>query len=223
MGSGAVLVVEDDADIASMLQLHVERAGYRYLHAPDGDAGITAVREQSPQVVLLDIGLPDVDGYTVARAIRETSDVPILMVTARDSETDAIVGFDVGADDYITKPFSPREVVARIGAVLRRSTVSVETSSLTVAGHTIDLGRRLVSSPSGDQIRPTAREFDLLVYLVENKGLVLTRGQILDAVWGFGYETESRTVDVHVRQLRKHLPDLPLSTVWGVGYEMEDV
>ncbi len=222
MDHGSVLVVEDDPDIAAMLRLYVERAGYRFHHASDGAGGLAAMQDFAPQVVLLDIGLPDVDGYAVARSIRERSDVPILMITARDTETDAIVGFEVGADDYITKPFSPREVIARIGAVLRRASNPMpQSETLSAAGHVIDLGRRQVMVPSGEVVRLTAREFDVLVYLVENCGLVLSRDQILDAVWGFGCETQTRTVDVHIRQLRRQLPDLPIATVWGVGYELE--
>lgn len=222
MVDGAVLVVEDDRDIADMLQLHVEREGYAFHHAQTGEEGLSALDRVAPMVVLLDLGLPDIDGYAVARRIRTMSDVPILMITARDSDIDAIVGFEVGADDYITKPFSPREVMARIGAVLRRASGPRPAATTTmVSGHVVDPGRRLVVRPDGSEARPTAREFDILAYFVENVGLVLSRYQVLDAVWGLGYETQARTVDVHIRQLRKLLPDLPISTVWGVGYQLE--
>jgi len=157
----------------------------------------------------------------VCRRIRTFSDVPVIMLTARDSEIDKIVGLEIGADDYVTKPFSPRELVARVRAVLRRSEDAPRSPSvLEVEGWEIDSGRREVRSATGDTIRPTAREFDLLWYLAENGGLVLSRGQILEAVWGYEYFGETRTVDVHIRQLRKKLEGLPIETVWGVGYRL---
>ena len=220
--NGTVLLIEDDADIASMLRLHVERAGFALVHTDSGEAGLAAFVDHRPRAVLLDLGLPGIDGFHVAKAIRETSNAPILMLTARVSETDTIVGLEVGADDYITKPFSPREVLARLNAVLRRSDGRQERSDLlTVADHVIDAGRREVRTPDDEVVRPTAREFDLLWYLVENAGLALSRSQILERVWGHEYVGESRTVDVHIRQLRRKLPELPIATVWGVGYRIE--
>jgi DNA-binding response OmpR family regulator len=145
------------------------------------------------------------------------------MLTARDGEVDKVVGLEIGADDYVTKPFSPRELVARVRAVLRRSEEPARVpSTLEVAGFEIDSGRREVRLPSGEVVRPTAREFDLLWYLAENQGLVLSRPQILEAVWGYDYFGETRTVDVHIRQLRKKLDGLPIETAWGVGYRMGD-
>ena len=173
------------------------------------------------RAALLDIGLPGIDGIEVCRRIRGESDIPIIMLTARDSEVDKIVGLEIGADDYVTKPFSPRELVARVKAVLRRSEerpIAVQTTE--IAGFVIDSGRRQVDCPGGGTIRPTAREFDLLWYLGRHAGLALSRGQILEAVWGYDYFGETRTVDVHIRQLRKKLPDLPIETVWGVGYRL---
>jgi DNA-binding response OmpR family regulator len=144
------------------------------------------------------------------------------MITARDSETDTIIGLEVGADDYITKPFSPREVMARIHAVLRRvDERPTAAEHRTIDGHVVDAGRREVRTPEGDVVRPTAREFDLLWYLVSNAGLALSRSQILASVWGYDYFGETRTVDVHIRQLRRKLPALPITTVWGVGYRVE--
>lgn len=222
MRQGSVLLIEDDEDIAAMLRMHVEQEGFTLLHAPDGERGLSVVSERHPRAVLLDLGLPGMDGVEVARRIRSTTDVPILMITARDSETDTIIGLEVGADDYITKPFSPREVTARIQAVLRRAEERPQAAaSRVVAGHTIDAGRRDVTTPGGEVVRPTAREFDLLWYLAENAGLALSRPQILEAVWGYDYFGETRTVDVHVRQLRKKLPEFPIVTVWGVGYRVE--
>jgi DNA-binding response OmpR family regulator len=174
-------------------------------------------------VVLLDLGLPGIDGIEVCRRIRASSDVPVIMLTARDEEVDKIVGLEIGADDYVTKPFSPRELVARVRAVLRRAEEPLRAPTvIEVEGWEIDGGRREVRPPSGEKVRPTAREFDLLWYLAENRGLVLSRGQILEAVWGYDYFGETRTVDVHVRQLRKKLEGIPIETVWGVGYRMAD-
>ncbi len=221
--SGTILLIEDEEEIADLLRLYFEREGFRLVHAPTGERGLERVRQGDVRAALLDIGLPGVDGIEVCRRLRADSDIPIIMLTARDSEVDKVVGLEIGADDYVTKPFSPRELVARVKAVLRRSEerpVAVQT--VAVAGFTIDSGRRQVEVPSGDVIRPTAREFDLLWYLASHNGLVLSRQQILEAVWGYDYFGETRTVDVHIRQLRKKIPDIPIETVWGVGYRMGD-
>ncbi len=163
------------------------------------------------------------DGVEVCRRIRSLSDVPVIMLTARDTEVDKVVGLEIGADDYVTKPFSPRELVARVKAVLRRAEEKAPAAqSIEVGGITIDSGRREVRVADGAAVRPTAREFDLLWYLAENRGLVLSRAQILEAVWGYDYFGETRTVDVHIRQLRKKLQGIPIETVWGVGYRMGD-
>jgi DNA-binding response OmpR family regulator len=173
-------------------------------------------------VVLVDVGLPGIDGYEACRRIRSGSDVPVIMLTARDSEIDTVVGLEIGADDYVTKPFSTRELLARVKAVLRRSEERPSVRSVIEIGDfAIDSGRREALLPTGVAVRPTAREFDLLWYLAEHRGLVLSRGQILEAVWGYEYFGETRTVDVHVRQLRKKLEGIPIETVWGVGYRMD--
>ena len=222
MRQGTVLLIEDDDDIAGMLRLYVENEGFTLVHAADGEQGLLAMRDRHPRAVLLDLGLPGMDGFAVAQEIRATSDIPILMITARDSETDTIIGLEVGADDYITKPFSPREVMARIQAVLRRVEDRPKTpAQRTIDGHVVDAGRREVRTPSGEVIRPTAREFDLLWYLTSNAGLALSRSQILESVWGYDYFGETRTVDVHIRQLRRKLPEFPIVTVWGVGYRVD--
>jgi DNA-binding response OmpR family regulator len=222
VSGGSVLLIEDHEEIAELLRLYVERAGFTLVHAETGEIGLERLAERAPRAVLLDLGLPGMDGVEVCREIRSRSDVPILILTARDSETDTIIGLEVGADDYITKPFSPKEVVARLQAVLRRAEERPVTAAVrTVGGFTIDSGRREVATPDGDTVRPTAREFDLLWYLAEHAGLVLSRAQILDAVWGYDYFGETRTVDVHVRQLRKKLDGFPIETVWGVGYRVD--
>lgn len=220
---GTVVLIEDEEAIADLVRMYFEQDGFRLVHAPDGERGLDAVRDRDPRVVLLDLGLPGIDGIEVCRRIRSWSDVPVIMLTARDGEVDKVVGLEIGADDYVTKPFSPRELVARVRAVLRRSEEPARAPlTVEVAGFEIDSGRREVRLPGGDTVRPTAREFDLLWYLAENRGLVLSRAQILDAVWGYDYLGETRTVDVHVRQLRKKLDGLPIETAWGVGYRMAD-
>ena len=219
--SGTILLIEDEKEIADLLRLYFERDGYRLVHAASGEKGLERSLQGDVRVVLLDIGLPGIDGIEVCRRLRVNSDLPIIMLTARDSEIDKIVGLEIGADDYVTKPFSPRELVARVKAVLRRSEERpVAVQAEVVNGFTVDSGRRQVEMPDGSVVRPTAREFDLLWYLASNQGLALSRRQILEAVWGYDYFGETRTVDVHVRQLRRKLPDVPIETVWGVGYRM---
>lgn len=221
MPSGTILLIEDETEIAELLSLYFEKEGFRMVHATDGEAGLKRLEERLPRVVLLDVGLPGIDGMEVCRRIRAASDVPVIMLTARDTEIDKVVGLEIGADDYVTKPFSPRELVARVKAVLRRSEERpTKPKVLEVGGFSVDSGRREVTMPDGIVVRPTAREFDLLWYLVEHAGLVLSRSQLLEAVWGYDYFGETRTVDVHVRQLRKKLKDVPLETVWGVGYRI---
>jgi len=221
MTRGTVLLIEDEEAIADLVRMYFEQEGFRLVHAPDGERGLDAVRDRDPRVVLLDLGLPGIDGIEVCRRIRSWSDVPVIMLTARDAEVDKVVGLEIGADDYLTKPFSPRELVARVRAVLRRAEEPARApSTIEIAGFGIDSGRREVRPPSGEVVRPTAREFDLLWYLAENAGLVLSRAQILEAVWGYDYVGETRTVDVHIRQLRKKLEGIPIETAWGVGYRM---
>ncbi len=218
---GTVLLIEDEAEIADLVRLYFEREGYRLVHAATGEEGLARMEERAPRVVLLDLGLPGIDGAEVCKRIRASSDVPVIMLTARDSEVDKVVGLEIGADDYVTKPFSPRELVARVKAVLRRSEEPpVTPRTIEADGFEVDSGRREVVTPGGETVRPTAREFDLLWYLAEHRGLVLSRAQILEAVWGYDYFGETRTVDVHVRQLRKKIAGVPIETVWGVGYRL---
>jgi DNA-binding response OmpR family regulator len=220
---GIVLLIEDEEAIADLVRMYFEQEGYRLVHASTGESGLDAVRDRSPRAVLLDLGLPGIDGIEVCRRIRAISDVPVIMLTARDAEVDKIVGLEMGADDYVTKPFSPRELVARVRAVLRRSEEAPRAAAvIEVDGWEIDNGRREVRPLEGEPVRPTAREFDLLWYLADNRGLVMSRSQILEAVWGYDYFGETRTVDVHVRQLRKKLDGIPIETVWGVGYRITD-
>jgi DNA-binding response OmpR family regulator len=221
--NGTIVVVEDDTNIADLVDLYLRREGYRVIQAADGRAGLAAVERERPRLVVLDLGLPgDVDGMDVCRQLRTSSRVPVLMLTARDSELDRVLGLEMGADDYVTKPFSPRELTARVKAILRRSDGPPPDAPdvLGIGKIEVDQARREVRL--GEEVVGLAtREFDLLAYLGANQGIVLSRRQLLDAVWGTGWYGDERTVDVHVRQLRKKLgDDLPLATIWGVGYRL---
>ena len=220
-----VVVVEDDPNIARLVDMYLRRDGFRVCQATDGATGLERVKQYRPRLVILDIGLPgDVDGIQLCRELRATSDVPIIMLTARDSEVDRIVGLELGADDYVTKPFSPGELVARIRAVLRRVDVGARAALppiLEMGDVEVDTARREVRV-SDDPVSITAREFDLLQYLAENPGRVLSRRQLLDGVWGWDWVGDERTVDVHVFQLRRKLGDaLRVTTVRGVGYRLD--
>ena len=221
--AGTIVVVEDDQNIADLVELYLREEGFRVVQARDGEAGLRAVRDQRPRLVILDVGLPgDVDGLAVCRKLRADGGLPVLMLTARDGEIDRVLGLEMGADDYVTKPFSPRELVARVRAILRRSEAPVrERAEIVVGSVEVDAARREVRV-HGRVVALATREFDLLKFLAENSGLALTRQQLLDGVWGPDWYGDERTVDVHVRQLRKKLGEaLPLSTVWGVGYRLD--
>ena len=219
----SVLLVEDDDAIADMLREFFERDGYRFLHALTGEEAVERLRIRPVSAVLLDINLPGIDGVETCRRIREFTGIPVIMLTARDTEVDKVLGLEMGADDYVTKPFSPRELMARVKAVLRRSEEPpTKPRLLDVKGFEIDGGKRTVKMPDGHVVEPTAKEFDLLWFLAENSGLAMSRSQILEAVWGYEYFGETRTVDVHIRQLRKKIEGIPIETVWGVGYRLGD-
>jgi DNA-binding response OmpR family regulator len=218
--NGTVVVVEDDPHIADLVDLYLRREGFRVLLAEDGDKGLALCRQSDPWIVVLDVGLPGVrDGYDVCREIRTTSRVPVLFLTARDDEVDRILGLELGADDYLVKPFSPRELVARVRAILRRTREGPPPQDVVRMGELeVDLRRREARC-DGAVIALTTREFDLLAFLAGNAGLALSRQQLLDGVWGPDWYGDERTVDVHVAQLRKKFgTGLPLATVWGVGY-----
>ena len=217
-----ILVVDDAPEFVVLVSEVLRKEGYEVAEAVDGVSALAQLEEFQPDLIVLDLSLPDLDGMEVCRRIRERSGALILMLTARDDEIDKVLGLKTGADDYVTKPFSARELVARVKAVLRRSQDRVDDRRfIEVAGWTIDSGRREVRPPAAEPVRPTAKEFDLLWYLADHKGLVLSRAQILEAVWGYDYFGETRTVDVHIRQLRKKLDGIPIETVWGVGYRIE--
>ena len=222
MSDQAVVVVEDDEDIAALLDLYLRRGGFRPLLAASGERGLELAAQHRPVLVILDIGLPDIDGLEVCRRLRQRSDVPVLFLTARDGEVDRVAGFERGGDDYVVKPFSPREVVARVQAIARRGRAApIEPTTFTLApGVELDVGARS-ASVDGQTVGLTARELDLLAFFARNRSLALTRRQLLDGVWGSDFEGDERTVDVHVRQLRRKLgPALLLETVWGIGYRL---
>ena len=218
-----IVVIEDDHNISDLVALYLRREGFRVLQADNAEGGLAYVDRDRPKLVVVDIGLPGaLDGLEVCRVLRARGEIPVVILTARDDEVDRIVGLELGADDYVTKPFSPRELVARVRAILRRAGAPArsEPAVMQVGDVAVDTARREVRR--GDGVVPvTTREFDLLAYLVANRGLALSRRQLLDGVWGDGWYGDERTVDVHVRQLRKKLgDDLPLTTVWGVGYRL---
>jgi DNA-binding response OmpR family regulator len=219
----SVLVVEDESSIASFVALYLKNAGYAVRTAANGNEALAQFQASPPALIVLDLMLPDIDGIEVCRRIRKSSDVPILMLTARDEDVDKIIGLEVGADDYLTKPFNPRELVARVKSILRRASPErrqIESKQLRHGLLLVDAGRREVRVGE-EEIQLAPKEFDLLWELLDHRGLVLTRDQLLERVWGYTFAGDTRTVDVHVRQLRRKLGDAsPIVTVWGVGYKV---
>lgn len=222
-GELSVVVVEDDPHIAGLVELYLRDAGYRVSIADRGERALDLIRARPPALVVLDVGLAgDLDGFDVCRQLRAHSEVPIVMLTARDDEDDRVRGFELGADDYVVKPFSPRELVVRVRAILRRAEADRPAGSVLAAGGVeVDTARHEARA-GGQVVALATREFDLLAHLAAHRGQVLSRRQLLDGVWGEDWVGDERTVDVHVRQLRKKLgDDLPLATVWGVGYRLD--
>jgi DNA-binding response OmpR family regulator len=218
-----VLVIEDESAIADLLRLYLSREGFGVQVERDGTAGLSAARRLKPVAIVLDVGLPGLDGTEVCRRLRADGDwTPVLFVTARDDEIDRVLGLEMGADDYITKPFSPREVVARVKTVLRRGRAGLESSAaLTYDELVVDTGRRRVLL-GGGEVRLTTTEFDLLAFLVRHPHRIFTREQLLSEVWGYAAAAGTRTVDVHVAQLRGKLgAGVPIRTVRGVGYGLD--
>ena len=216
---GKVLLVEDEHSIGSMTRGYLERSGWRVVWVRSGEEALAELGRHQVRIVILDIRLPGIDGFDVARLVRTRSDVPILMLTARDEEPDRVAGLELGADDYLTKPFSPRELVARMKAVLRRTDGRSAEDVLTLADVELNRNAREVAV-DGQPVDLTTKEFDLLATLLENPGIVVSRDQLLDRVWGMTYPGGTRTVDVHVAQLRRKLgrPEL-IRTVRGAGYK----
>lgn len=219
-----VLIVDDEINIIDLARLYLEREGYRTESAMDGTEALRLTTELGPSLIILDIMLPGVDGFEVCRRVRTTSDVPIIMLTARDEDIDKIVGLELGADDYLTKPFNPRELVARVKAILRRVDIAprVDDQPIHIGDVTIDPARRDVTVRDG-VVEMRMKEFDLLFALADNKGIVLSREQLLNLVWGYDFYGQTRTVDVHIAQIRKRLSDsetVEIETVTGVGYKL---
>jgi two-component system alkaline phosphatase synthesis response regulator PhoP len=224
MSGETILVVDDEPKILKTVRAYLENAGFRVVTAGDGQMALTVYRHEKPALVVLDLGLPGMDGLDVARTLRRDSNVPIIMLTARVDEADKLIGLELGSDDYVTKPFSPRELVARVRAVLRRTGGErQEAPAPIVAGDVlIDMERRQVSV-SGQPVELTPTEFDLLVVLARHPGRVFTRLELLDRVQGYAFEGYERTVDAHVKNLRQKIEPDPkqphyLLTVYGVGY-----
>jgi two-component system, OmpR family, response regulator MtrA len=220
---GLILVIEDEPAIAEVIRLNLVNAGYGVHVAGDGEGGLAAVRTLRPAAVILDVGLPGIDGIEVCRRLRGEQDwTPVLFVTARDDEVDRIVGLELGADDYITKPFSPRELVARVSSVLRRTRGTADASALQVGAVRLDPAQRRVFVDAAE-VTLTATEFDLLAFLMRRPGRVFSREQLISEVWGYSSFAANRTVDVHIAQVRGKLGAAsPIRTVRGVGYAVDE-
>jgi DNA-binding response OmpR family regulator len=227
MTARKILVVDDETRLVDVLKAYLERDGYKVVTAYDGKQALAVARREKPDLVLLDLMLPEIDGLEVCRTLRRESEIPVIMLTARSEETDKLIGLELGADDYVTKPFSPREVVARVRAVLRRvqATQASGEASLTIGDLMIDQARHLVQR--GDEaISITPTEFDLLWALASNQGRVLSRLQLMEKALGESYEGYERTIDAHIKNLRRKIeldPSHPryVQTVFGVGYKIE--
>ncbi len=233
MSGETILIVDDEPTIREVVELYLRREGYEVVTASDGPQAVAIVAAQRPDLVVLDLMLPGLNGLEVTRHIRSSGYIPIIMLTARTEEADRVVGLELGADDYVTKPFSPRELVARVKAILRliAATTAAATPASTVdpalvlGNLRLDPAARAVTL-QGQQINLTMREFDLLLFLMRHPGQVFTREQLLDQVWGYTFASDMSTVTVHIRRLREKIEldpanPLLLQTVWGVGYKLE--
>jgi two-component system alkaline phosphatase synthesis response regulator PhoP len=224
MANELILVVDDEPNIIELASLYLKQDGFRVISASDGLAALERIARDEPSLIVLDLMLPKLDGWEVCKQVRAGSDVPILMLTARDDDIDKIVGLELGADDYLTKPFNPRELVARVRAILRRTEprhAQDGEQALSIGNLVVDPARR-EARVEGRLIDLRAKEFDLLLALVENRGIVLRREKLLDLVWGFDFYGQTRTVDVHIAHLRNKLAgsSVEIETVWGVGYKI---
>jgi two-component system alkaline phosphatase synthesis response regulator PhoP len=224
MSNELILVVDDERNIIDLTSMYLKQDGFRVISAGDGVDALRRVDQDQPALIVLDLMLPELDGWEVCKRIRAESDLPILMLTARDDDIDKIVGLELGADDYLTKPFNPRELVARVKAILRRSGPSrsqSEDQPVRIGNLEIDPARH-EALVEGRPVDLRAKEFDLLLALVDNAGIVLSREKLLDLVWGFDFYGQTRTVDVHIAHLRNKLQGCTaeIETVWGVGYKL---
>ncbi|GJM40845.1 MAG: DNA-binding response regulator [Ardenticatenaceae bacterium] len=224
MPKETILVVDDEANIRDLARLYLETDGYRVILAQDGAQALKLVKENELALMVLDLMLPEIDGWEVCRRVRMGSNLPILMLTARDDDIDKIVGLEMGADDYLTKPFNPRELVARVRAILRRTTDSASSNASDetrqIGAVTIDPKSREVMA-GDNRIQLRTKEFDLLLSLADHPNIVLSREQLLDLVWGYDFYGQTRTVDVHIAHLREKMGDsVTIETVWGMGYKL---
>jgi two-component system response regulator ResD len=221
-----VLVVEDEEPVRELVRLYLSKDGFEVVQARDGREGLRLNGEHHPDLIILDLMLPGLDGWEVCRQIRTASNVPIIMLTARNEEVDRIVGLELGADDYVVKPFSPRELMARVKAVLRRGAMAgEEAETLTFPGLRVDRVRHRVEV-EGEEVHLTPTEFRLLWCLASQPGRVFSRAELLDRIWGYDSESDARTVDVHIKRLRQKTKTsqsrpFTISTVWGMGYKFE--
>lgn len=225
MSGRRILLVDDEIRLREMLKTYIAHEGYEVVEASDGREALEIFRNQEFALVVLDVMLPHVDGWTVCREIRRTSTVPIVMLTARGEEYDRLFGFELGVDDYMVKPFSPKELLARMKAIIRRSEQGDEAlERLAIQGFEVEFSSRTVKV-DGRELALTPREYDLLSFFVQNQNQVFTREQLLNAVWGYDFAGDSRTVDTHVKTLREQLGTYRrfLVTVWGVGYKFQEV
>jgi two-component system OmpR family response regulator len=227
MPNEKILVVEDDANLLETIKYNLRKEGFSVVTAGDGEQALETARKEKPDLLILDIMLPKLNGFEVCRILRKETMVPILMLTAKADETDKIVGLEIGADDYMTKPFSMRELLARIRAMLRRTKQFLTSgeASIKIKGLEIDIARHNVSL-AGKALELSPKEFDLLAFLARNKGLVFSREQLLEKVWGYDFAGDTRTVDVHIRWLRQKIEADPtnpqhLLTIRGTGYKLE--
>jgi len=227
--SSRILVVDDEVQIARVLRGYLEQAGFAVITAHDGREALRLARQEAPDLIILDLMLPEIDGLDVCRALRKESDVPIIMLTARVEETDRLIGLELGADDYVTKPFSPREVVARVRAVLRRAHDGADSAVeevVQVGDLSLDVSRRALTV-AGQRVELTPSEFEILRVMMRSPGRVFTRGQLLEAAQGEAYEGYERTIDTHIKNLRQKIERVPrrpeyLLTVHGAGYRLRD-
>lgn len=222
MSKETILLVDDERNIVDLARMYLEQEGFRVEAAYDGQSALVKIQALQPALVVLDLMLPIVDGWEVCRRVRSSSDVPIIMLTARDEDVDKIVGLELGADDYLTKPFNPRELVARVKAILRRAgRAPAADKPIALGDLVVDPARRQVSV-TGRPVELRTKEFDLLLVLVENRGLALSRDKLLQLAWGYDFAGQTRTVDVHVAHLRDKLAgsNVEIETVWGVGYKL---
>ena len=225
MADETILIVDDEQNIVDLARMYLEKEAFRVKSASDGATALEMIDRTPPALMVLDLMLPKVDGWEVCRRVRASrthANLPIIMLTARDDDIDKIVGLELGADDYLTKPFNPRELVARVKAILRRAQPAVAAESPLYVGDLVIYPARREVTVSDQPVTLRAKEFDLLLTLAQHKGIVLSREQLLDRVWGFDFAGQTRTVDVHIAHLRDKLRDsrVEIETIWGMGYKL---